>query len=82
MVAMFVAGLILGVSATVVTIQAVVFILCSLYILTRPSPPSEARGGGLRAAAVGIGVGPGRSGGEPVAAGRLGETKLGKTGSA
>ncbi|MGH1344115.1 MAG: YbaN family protein [Nannocystales bacterium] len=44
MVAMFVAGLILGVSATVVTIQAVVFVLCSLYILTRPSPPSEARG--------------------------------------
>ncbi|MBV1858989.1 MAG: YbaN family protein [Nannocystaceae bacterium] len=38
MVAMFVAGLVLGVSATVVTIQAVVFVGCSLYILTRPSP--------------------------------------------
>lgn len=44
MVAMFVAGLMLGVSATVVTIQAVVFVGCGLYIVTRPAPRTQSPG--------------------------------------
>ena len=41
MAAMFVAGLVLGVSTTVVLIQAVVLSCCSAFILTRPSPRAE-----------------------------------------
>lgn len=41
MVAMFVAGLILGVSATVVLIQAVAFVGGGVYIVTRPAPRTQ-----------------------------------------
>ncbi len=44
MVAMFVAGLLLGVSATVVMVQAVAFVGCGVYILTRPAPRTESPG--------------------------------------
>ncbi len=44
MAATFVAGLALGVSTTVVLIQAVVMSACSLFILTRPSPRLDPAG--------------------------------------
>jgi uncharacterized membrane protein YbaN (DUF454 family) len=39
MAAMYIAGLAFGVSTRVLIIQAVVMSCCSLFILTRPSPP-------------------------------------------
>lgn len=39
MAAMFIAGAVFGIATRVLIIQAVVLSCCSLFILTRPSPP-------------------------------------------